>query len=180
MALLTHDSVLALWKDVIKKAENHCLIELDKELETYLISLLIRYTTKPEIAQRIFATTFLEALQKQKNQRQLSLQKVGDECLLFAGLFPHAAAKHHVNIAYFVDIGRSAYSTISNTTHDLYWSLAVRFVVLMDVLQSIHQRPDLLPLEAYEQWNEVGSQRAFRMLQTYSQGLPITKRYEKD
>ncbi|MBV9576255.1 MAG: hypothetical protein JO149_06495 [Gammaproteobacteria bacterium] len=176
MSLFTHDNVLVLWQDVVKQAENHCLIELDPNLETYLISLLMRYTTKPEMTQQIFATAFLEALQLQENQRKICLQKIGDECLLFAGLFPHAIEKRHVNIAYFVDIGRSAYLTVSNTAHDLYWSLALRFVVLMDVLQSIRQHTDLLPLEAYEQWNEVGSQRAFRILQSYSRGVPFSKR----
>src|SRR5262249_52839092 len=105
-----------------------------------------------------------------------SLQNVGDQCLLFVGLFPHAAEKKHVKINYFVDLGRSAYANISHTVNDLYWSLAIQFVALMDVLQSIRHTPDLLPLEAFEQWSELDSQRALQILNEYTKGIPFKKR----
>lgn len=167
MSLLIGQTPEILWQNVIKDAEQNCSIELKDELERYLISLLIRYTNKPEVSKRLFATAFLEANQLPDIERQISLQVIGDECLLFAGLFPHSVRRKHVKISYFVDLGRSAYSGISKTSEDLFWSLAYEFVLLMDVLQSI--RPaDLLPLEAYEQWKEVGSQRAYRLLSEYS------------
>jgi hypothetical protein len=37
----------------------------------------------------------------------------------------------------------------------------------MDVLQSVNQRHILLPLEAYELWNELGSQRALHALREF-------------
>lgn len=174
MTLLTSKTPVILWHEVIKNAEDRCSITLNEELEAYLISLLIRYTDKPEVAQQIFAKAFLSALQQGVKQRALSLQTVGDQCLLYAGLFPRHAEKRTVKITYFVDLGRAAYSNISNTTNDLYWSLALQFVVLTDVLQSIRQPSDLLPLEAYEQWSQLGSKRAFNILQTYTRGLPMT------
>jgi hypothetical protein len=173
MTLLTSHSPLILWKDVIKFAENRCSITLHEDLETYLISLLMRYTNKPEVAHQIFATSFLEAMQLRQNQRNLSLQTVGDGCLLFAGLFPHAAEKKHVKISYFVDLGRSSYASISGRESDLYCLLALRFVTLMDVLQTIQHNAQLLPLQAYEQWNEVGSQHALQLLQAYTKGIPV-------
>lgn len=175
MNLLTNSSSLALWQDVIKHAENSCCVELNEELEIYLVSLLDRYINKPEVAKQIFATAFLEALHLQEQQRKVSLQHIGDQCLLYAGLFPRLAEKRHVKINYFVDLGRSAYAAVSHTTNDLYGSLALQFVVLMDVLQSIRPYNDLLPLEAYEQWEELGSQRAFKILQIYSPGVPFKK-----
>lgn len=173
MSLLINKSSLALWYEVVKTAENRCSVALQDELEAYLISLLIRYINKPEIAKQIFATAFLKAMQLRKIERNISLQHLGDQCLLFAGLFPHVAEKHHVKVSYFVDIGQSAYIEISNTTNDLFSSLALQFVALMDVLQSIRPSPDLLPLEAYDQWNEVGSQYALRILKEYTGGIPI-------
>ncbi len=172
MNLLTRQTSFMLWEDVIKSAENHCAVSLKKELESYLISLLMRYINKPGVTTQILATAFLKALHEDEG-RQSSLQSVGDHCLLFVGLFPHLAEKRLVKINYFVDLGRSAYATISHTTNDLYSSLALQFVVLMDVLQSIRVQNDLLPLEAYELWNEVGSQRALKILQTYSHGIPF-------
>lgn len=173
MGLLTSTTSLALWQDVIKHAENRCSVTLEQELEAYLVSLLIRYTNKPEVLKQIVATAFMEALQQRENQRNMSLQYVGDQCLLFAGLFPRIAEKRHVKLSYFIDLGRSSYAAISSKADDLYGSLAIQFVVLMDVLQSIRQYPDLLPLEAYDQWIEVGSQRALKILGEYTSAIPI-------
>ena len=116
----------------------------------------------------------MEAQKLPANQRTVSLQHVGDQCLLYAGLFPKIAQRRHVKISYFVDIGRSAYISISHKANDLFESLALQFVVLMDVLQSI-QQPDLMPLEAYDQWNTVGSKRALRILQEYSKITPYKR-----
>lgn len=175
MALLINETSLILWHEVIKTAEDRCSIVLNDDLEAYLTSLLIRYSNKPEVAQQIFAKAYLEALQQRDNQRNVSLQNVGDQCLLFAGLFPHHAEKRHVKITYFVDLGRTAYAAISKTANDLYWVLALQFVALMDVLQSIRESPQLLPLDAYEQWDKLGSKRALQILQSYSKGMPIKK-----
>lgn len=167
------NNTLSLWHEVIRNAENRCSISLDEDLEAYLVSLMIRYTNQPEVVKQILATTFLDALQKHSRERDVSLQHVGDQCLIFAGLFPHSAAKKQVKVKYFVDLGRSAYSSISQTTNDLFGSLAFQFVALMDVLQSIHQKPQLLPLEAYEQWEMLGSKRAYQILHEYSDDLTI-------
>lgn len=175
MNLVTSQTSVLLWHDIIKQAEAQCSITLETELEAYLTSLLIHYTNKPEVSQQVFAKAFLQAMQLNERQRNTSLRSVGDQCLLFAGLFPHSAQKKHVKIGYFVDLGRSAYANLSGTAHDLYWSLAYQFVALMDVLQSIRQYPDLLPLQAYEQWQEVGSQRALQILKLYTQGVPVKK-----
>ena len=175
MPLMTRETSIALWQDVIVYAEGRCAVKLTPELEHYLIVLLSRYMDRPDIAQQVFATAFLDALHKQRQQRLITLQNVGDQCLLMAGLFPQVANKKRVNITYFVDLGRSAYANISNASHDLYWSLAYQFVAMMDVLQSIKKESDLLPLDAYHQWDELGSKRAWQVLQQYTNGLPIKK-----
>lgn len=169
MSLLISDS-LVLWQDIVKHAEDRCSVNLTQELETYLVSLLMRYVDKPEVAQQVFATAFIEALNKQQTMRQQSLQNIGDQCLLFAGLFPRVTERKRVKLSYFVDLGKSAYSMIAKSAVDLnalYASLATQFVVLMDVLQSLREYSSLTPIEAYEQWHELGSQRAYLILQSY-------------
>jgi hypothetical protein len=173
MSLLTNENVLGLWQDTIKHAENRCSISLKQELETYLVKLLVHYTPKPELAKQVLATAFLEAKLRQENDpatlgHYLTMQQVGDQCLLMAGLFPQLAEKKLVKISYFVNLGRSAYTSISDRTNDLFGLLSFQFVALMDVLQSIRSYPELLPLEAYEQWQEVGSERALKILQSYT------------
>lgn len=172
MNLLIDTSPLSLWSKVVKHAEDQCFISLDTELEFYLTSLLIRYANKPEVVKEILAVRFLEALKSGENERQASLQNVGDKCLLFTGLFPRIADKRHVKISYFVEIGRTAYASLSNGSNDLFKSLAIEFVLLMDVLQAIRSSSDLLPLEAFDQWNELGSQRALKILQSYTSAIP--------
>lgn len=174
MTVLTSPSSLILWKEAIQLAENRLSVSLKEELEFYLISLLMRYTNKPEVAHQIFAPSFLEALHLQENQRNITLRTVGDGCLIYAGLFPGAAEKKHVTIRYFVDLGRAAYARISGDTHELYHSLALQFVLLMDVLQSIPQHSQLLPLEAYEQWHELGSKRARQILREYNASILLS------
>lgn len=171
MTLLTSESVLALWQDTVKHAEGCCSVALNPELEAYLVSLLMQYSHRPEVAKQLFAAAFLEAQQTHNNH---SLQRVGDQCLLFAGLFPHSTEKKLIKISYFVDLGRSAYTSISQKTNDLFSLLAHQFVGLMDVLQSIRPHPDLLPLEAYEQWNDLRSQRALRILREYTRYKPLS------
>ena len=175
MSLLTNENSTLLWHDVIKHAEYRSSISLKEDLETYLVSLLIRYTNKPEIAKTIVATKFLEAMQQHEFQRNSSLRIVGDDCLIYAGLFPKLAEKRHVKLGYFINLGRSAYAAITGTANDLYSTIAIQFVSMMDVLQSIPESSTLLPLEAFELWEESGSQRAFRILQGYSSSLPLGK-----
>lgn len=105
------------------------------------------------------------------------MQEVGDKCLLFSGLFPNITTKRHVKIGYFVNLGQAAYGVISKTKNDIYSALSEQFIPLMDVLQTIRrysvEHPDLLPMQAYELWNETGSQRAFSILKQYSGASPI-------
>src|SRR5579883_93328 len=118
MSLVIRETPMHLWHDTIKQAENRCSISLKEEVEYYLVSLLMRYTHQPELIKQIFATAFLEAVKRRENERKQSLQCVGDQCLLFAGLFPRVAEKRHVKLSYFVNMGRKAYIAISHKAND--------------------------------------------------------------
>lgn len=177
MKLLLNSTPLALWYDIIHDAETKCSIPLHEDLESYLVFLLIRYIDKPELMKEVIATQFLQSLKLPKAERELALQEIGDKCLLVSGLFPSLATKRLVKISYFVNLGKTAYDGISKKQNDLYYSLAKRFVSLMDILQSIRlyseKYPDLLPLEAYDLWNQTGSKRALSVLKEYTQGTPL-------
>jgi hypothetical protein len=169
MHVITAPNAIVLWQDVIKNAEGINAIQLDSVVENYLVWLLHRHTANPGLINQVAATGFLHAMQLTDQQRNVSLQRVGDQCLLYSGLFPRMTQRYSLNIHYFIDLGRSAYLNISDQTTDLYSALALQFVVLMDVLQAIRQPIDLLPLEAYNQWQELGSERSLRILQSYVQ-----------
>jgi hypothetical protein len=180
MNILTNSTSTALWHDVVVKAEETCAVVLKEELESYLVFLLMRYTNKPEIVKQVIALDFLEGINSSHAKQLMALQDVGDKCLLFAGLYPNIADTRLVRISYFVNMGQAAYVRISKKSNDLYASLSTQFVNLMDILQSIRQYtqnyPDLLPIQAYELWNDTGSRRALTILQQYtqySQAIPM-------
>lgn len=166
MALL-HSTSVQLWHDLVIDAEKICDISLKEEVESYLVFLLIRYTTSPDVVKQIIATDFLQGVQLSPVARELALQTVGDKCLLVSGLFPIIARKRLVKISYFVQLGQASYATISKDHNDIYSLLSNQFVALMDVLQSVKKNPELLPLEAYELWNETGSKRAYTLLKDF-------------
>lgn len=172
MSILTSSTSTALWHQVIIEAEKSCEVALKEDLESYLVFLLMRYTNKPELIKQVIALEFLQGVNQPSGKRFLTLQDVGDKCLLLAGLYPFMAEKRLVKINYFVNLGQSAYVQISQKSNDLYESLGRQFVCLMDVLQSIRnytkKYPDLLPLQAYELWHETGSRRALSVLEQYT------------
>ncbi len=181
MSIMTHDTPTALWHEIVLQAEQACSVMLKEELESYLVFLLMRYINKPEFIKNIIATEFLQSLDRNPIQREMLLRDVGDKCLLFSGLFPHIAKKRLVQVSYFVKLGQAAYFRISRKNNDLYNHLSMEFVPLMDILQSIRhytqQYPDLLPLEAYDLWNDTGSQRALNVLKEYthdSKAIPLS------
>lgn len=169
--LVLNPTQLSQWHALISEAQENTASSLDEELESYLIFLLIRFTTKADIAERFLALDYLESLQKYGKQRSNKLKDVGDHCLLFSGLFPQIAKQRRVKISYFVDLGRSAYRELSSNSEqhfDLFNELAHRFVLLMDVLQAIRKldanHPTLEPLHAYDLWTDTGSQQALNTL----------------
>jgi hypothetical protein len=177
MQILHNANSTTLWHDIIHDAVVLCDAQLEEELESYLVFLMIRYTSKPEVIKHIVANDFLTGLNLRLSQKQQMLQEVGDKCLIYTGLFPKIAEKRLVQINYFVKIGQSSYATISKRRNDLYEGLAKQFVSLMDVLQALRQYssqyPDLLPLEAYELWTETGSRRALNILKKYTRTEPL-------
>jgi hypothetical protein len=178
MKVIVNSTPVALWQTIIHEAEIACALTLPQELEAYVVMLMLRYMNKPELAQEVMATLLMEGLNQGASKREATLQKVGDTCLLFSGLFPGIAEKRLVKISYFINIGRGAYATVSKTSNDLYAMLADQFVSIMDILQSVgqyaHRHPDLLPIQAYDLWNECGSQRALKVLKQYTQATPFS------
>ena len=158
---------LILWRGAIQAAETRCHVSLPAELESYLVSLLVRFTPQSDLGRQVMAVEYLRAMQEQQSVRRYALATVGDQCLLLTGIFPDFVNRRQVNARYFVELGRSAYATVAATATDIYTLLAQQFVLLMDVLQSLNERHILLPLEAYELWQELGSQRALTILQSY-------------
>lgn len=179
--LMTHSTSTAQWHALVTEAESVAACPLVEELESYLVFLLMRFSRKPEIAGNIMALDYLNGMLASGQVKQGRLRDVGDQCLLYSGLFPQQAGRRQVRVSYFVDLGRSAYQQLSfglaNSYAELYAHLSQDFVALMDVLHAIRRlggsAPCLDPLPAYELWNDTGSRQAYQTLCQVSNGQPL-------
>jgi hypothetical protein len=137
--LLIHPTQTAVWHALVNEAESASRIQLEVELESYLVFLLMRFSEKPELVASVLGLDFLEGTQA-IGQKPYLLKDVGDKCMLFAGLFPERAKRRRVTPTYFIRLGQTAYSTLSSTltTNDseFFATLCGRFVVMIDVLHA--------------------------------------------
>ncbi len=167
----------AQWSKLVMEAEESSRIHLDEELESYLVFLLMRYHDRPEIAVATMATGYLEGVQHSGRLRREQMRAVGDQCLLFSGLFPGRARRRLVTVGYYVNLGRSAYLNLADDEQfqmaDTFARLAANFVDLMDTLQALRtlgtEQPPLDPLAALELWRDTGSAQARSLVESLTE-----------
>lgn len=175
-SMLLEPTATAQWQALVKEAEASRHLSLGEELESYLVFLLMRFVEKAELAKSVLAMEYLQAFETLAGQG-VKLQEVGDKCLLLAGLFPERAERKRVQISYFVELGRSAYSRVADLSRveiaGLYQSLCESFVALMDVLHITRELAGnaLTPLQAMHLWKEVKSPHALEVLQQHTKGI---------
>ncbi|MGD8783301.1 MAG: hypothetical protein PVG75_02640 [Thioalkalispiraceae bacterium] len=161
-------TAFAQWHELVKEAEEYNGVSLDEELESYLVLTLMRYTQQPDMVSKIVALEYLNGCQAFGSERQARMREVGDQCLLFSGLFPNHAKRRNVKISYYVNMGKTAYHTVSELTQQalagMYHNLSRSFVSLMDTLLAIRNMHEhqgqLEPLLAYELWQDTRSKQA--------------------
>lgn len=174
---------MAQWHRLVNDAQFVIADRLDEVLESYLVFLLMRYMRHHRLGARIMALDYLEGTNSRSRSGKNRLREVGDSCLLFAGLFPEIARRRRVAIHYFIELGQTAYATLSDN-HSIhgeagstFTQLAEGFVRLVDVLLAMRtlngQGVSLQPLEAYELWNETGSRFAYQALSEQLGSPPI-------
>ena len=180
-SLLLHPTPTAQWRAIVHEAQAAADRHLDEDLESYLVFLLMRFTDRPEMVKAVLALEFLSGVASLGSLRQERLRDVGDQCLIYSGLFPRQAERRCVSLGYFVGMGRTAYQQLSDVVQyqhsDLFSQLARAFVALMDILQMIRElgenQPALDPLLAMESWSETGSRYALNVLQGVTDGTPV-------
>jgi len=158
--LVLNASSTAQWHDLVQDAQQITKNRLNETLESYLVFLLMRFTSRPEIASTVLALDYLNSLLETRKKRREQLRDIGDQCLLFSGLFPQRAERKRVKISYFVHLGQNAYSELAYADH-IYNDLSHGFVELMDTLHAMRKIGDnhdeLSPFQAYDLWLDTGS-----------------------
>ena len=140
-SLISPSSEMAQWYELVLEAEAQREILLAEDLESYLVFLLIRFTDKPHIANSVLALEFLQGAQLRGEEQHDRLRDVGDQCLLFTGFFPKLAEKRLVNIDYFVQLGQTAYHSLTalpeRQWRGPYAALSMDFLHLTSILSAM-------------------------------------------
>lgn len=178
--LILEPTSTAQWHALVSEAEVAAERNLDETLESYLVFLLMRFVARPDLAGRVMAVEYLRGSAATGQLQVAQLRDVGDQCLLFSGLYPRHAERRRVRVSYYVDLGRGAYAMLAERLRhagaDVYEQLCEGFVALMDVLQAMRSLagdPALAPLQAHELWSETGSTAAWARLRGLSDALPV-------
>jgi len=183
MGLFTlHTRDTAHWRALVTAAEASVESCLEDELESYLVMVLLRYARNNSTSHLAKQAA---AIQSADPANAELLREAGDRCLVIAGLMADQALELGMPVRYFVETGRHAYQEVARRTRNPFFQrLSEQFVVLMDVLQVMRNLDsdelavDLL--SAYDQWQDTGSQYAFRLLRGATRGaLPSPQRSER-
>lgn len=131
----------ASWQSLVLEAQTASHIDLNEDLQSYLVFLLMRFLYEDQLLQRPIALDFLDTLHQSGKLQQHNLQEVGDKCLIVSGFFPGLAERRLVQINYFVGLGQGAYSALSylsdKSNERLFKELSSGFIPLVDVLRTI-------------------------------------------
>lgn len=168
------------WRALLSRAEVLTGCALGEHLETYLLRLLVRVATSPHRLEGLLALDGLTE-QPEGKSRIEHLQDIGDQCLLYAGLFPETAEQRGVRLGYFVSLGRTAYQQLHELVPDdqcwLYGHLCAVFPSVIELLHAMSELSDdcggLTPLHAFDLWSNTGSPRALRYILACTDGIPV-------
>lgn len=172
-------SELAGWRALLTEAQHVARVYLAPAIEDYLVRLLRQAVGAPR-GLAADAQAFVERLAARAGT-QHELVAVGDESLVFAGLFPEQAIRKGIPITYFVQVGVNAYREYAATQREapvraLFTSLATQFVDVLDVLHTLRELEQTTPcidaMNAYQLWRETGSTHAWQVLRQFTSGSP--------
>jgi len=139
MGLITDHSETAQWYSMVNEAQAAAGVQLDPEVESYVVFMLMRFRSRPDMASRILAVDYLRGLLSTGRVRNQRLRDVGDHCLILAGLFPRRAQRLNVDAEYFSHIGQGAYQTLGSLGLDslaeVYRGLGDQFHHLVGLLK---------------------------------------------
>ncbi len=173
-----HLTEAAGWRALLTEAQLVARTYLSEDVEEHLVWILYKYLGIPGEGDDSLALTMLQSLLQHEPTCVEDLPVIGDQCLLFAGLFPEHAIRKGIPITYFVQLGRHAYHKSSiDGDGASYVDLCDDFVAIMDVLHTLRElrngQPCIDAMNAYHLWNDAGSTHAFEVLRRFTPALPV-------
>ena len=156
-------------------------VTAEEDTVYYLVNLLDHFAK----SENLFATTeegtyipplamlYAKALEaKDMESKQYLLRQLGDIALLIGGVFPGSLSRKLVDVDYYIGMGGSAYSYLSDIAYGswqhrplrgVYAELSAKFQRFVDVLTEVGENSHLNSsqdtLRLYEIWAKTGSPR---------------------
>jgi hypothetical protein len=161
-------------------------VDVDPHAAHYVVNVMTSFSRSDALYEdngercglRPLALMLAEAVEAPTpEQRNHCLRRIGDVALFIAGFFIDSLANKAVDVDYYIHMGGNAYGSLSeevrgtfrgNAFADIYRELALKFQVLIDVLNEVRdsarQETDIDLLRTYEIWLKTGSRRAESLL----------------
>lgn len=170
----------------IDEAMTRQRVEVDPHAAHYVVNLLTLFARSEDLYEdhgdvyglKPLALMMVDAVEAASaEQRNFSLQRIGDVSLFIAGFFADSLAHRLVDLDYYIHMGGNAYGSLSEEIKGtirgralahVYRELARKFQILVDVLNDVRdgarQSSDIDLLRTYEVWLKTGSKRAEALL----------------
>jgi hypothetical protein len=181
-------SLQEFFKESVAQAMARQRIKADENTAYYVVNLLTLFArsealfdqTENGLELKPLAKVIAESLEAELAAEQhYALQRVGDVALFVAGFLPDGLIAKLVDVDYYVRLGGSAYSALSESVRGslrgrvfgaVFAELAEKFRDFVDVLNEVsaeaHSNTDIDVLRTYEIWLRTGSARAARLLRS--------------
>ena len=174
-------SLAEYFRDLVREAL-HKKGNAPEAVEFYLVNLLKESMTASELygeasegfREEPLAFLYLRAARAEARLRAKLLKRLGDFSLFISGFFPESLSRGLVDIGYYVQMGESAYGSLSllldrrSALAGIFGELGRRFVAYVDVLSEVSEkasiRKDTDLLRLYDLWLKTGSRRAAELL----------------
>ncbi len=174
-------TLFELFRDLLKSAMGRQKLSPPESVEFYLVNLLhsslqtqnvYTHPSTEGFTEEPLAFIYGRACEADYRERYQLFKKLGDFSLFIAGFFPESFARQLIGSNYYIQMGATAYSNLSQMTsstnafHEIFSNLANRFVNYVDVLSEISEKSNMKKendsniLRLYEYWLNTGSTRA--------------------
>ncbi len=174
------------FRDSLDAAAAANRVALEDQTMHYVVNLLTLFSRSEDFYEagpdgpqlRPLALMLADAMDASSDeQRNYSLQRIGDVALFVAGFFADGLRRAVVDVDYYVHMGGGAYNSLAGSIRgtlrgrvlgDVFSELSAKFPALVDVLQEMRaaarECDDQDTLRLYELWTKTGSPRAARLL----------------
>jgi len=184
--IVTDVNIQEHFRETIAAALANQQVDAEEDTVFYLVNLLAHFTKAEHLFEedsngvhlKPLALLYAQAVQADRLELRLqNLRHLGDIALLISGIFSGYTNRRSVDIDYYIGMGSSAYSYLSENAHScfrvrafnrIYAELSAKFKTFVDVLDEVGENSHLNSpgdvLRIYEIWAKTGSLRAANKL----------------